>query len=265
MLYNQLFVDAIANALHDCKYTLVNNSFYIFNREIGLVISFGFDMFMNGSNFAIYGGADALCSQIDLWPNGQLSICGYDVNAYAPICGETAIDNLNINTATGDPKRYSKSLLTHKLDQNISLLEKCLLPDLLQIRNLEDYYNFKVKADGTRYFVATPFPTINTFFLCISLGKFKEASHIYHRMLLRQDNSIYDINACMHLASQSMINDALTGIDAQATSIIESFARIEREADVIEQILRDHHAALTIATQSRIDSSRATCDRFFAK
>ena len=269
MVYRQLFLDAIADALNGTEYRLVNNSFYIYKREVGIIIIVTFDTYWNVSGFRIYGGASAFCDQIELSSNGQLGIHCYDLNDYASHCGLPKIDNDNpLSEPFGRPKRYTKVLLVEKLQQNMELFRKSLLADLLEIESMEDYYNFEVKAGGIRYSVAIPFPSIDAFFLCIFLGKFKEAGHIYLRFLKNMHyyySIIEKINDSMNLASAYVIINALDGIDTQENSNKDSFIRFEKEAEMVENILRKHEAALMEEVQNRINKSRIICDRFFAE
>ena len=269
MLYRQLFLDAIAATLNGIEYHLVNNSFYIYKREIGIIIIATFDTYWNVSGFRIYGGASAFCDQIELLPNGQLGIHCYDLNDYAPHCDLSKIDNDNpLSESLGMPKRYTKALLEEKLQQNMELFKKSLLADLLKIESMEEYYSFEVKANGTKYSVAIPFPSVDAFFLCILLGKFKEAGHIYLRFLKNMNNyypSIEKINNSMNLTSAYVIINALDGIDVQANSNKDAFIRFEKEAEVVENVLRKHETVLMKEVQNRINKSRIICDRFFAE
>lgn len=264
MLYHQLFIDAIADTLSGTEYRLLDDSFYIYKREIGIVIKATFDVFNNASEFRIYGGASAFCERIKSF-DGHLAITCYDLNEYALRCGLPQIDN--VNPLGSGNRRYKKEVLAEKLQQNMELFRKSMLADLLGIESLEDYYNFAVKAYGTKYSVAIPFPEYDTFFLSISLGKFKEASHIYLRFL--KNMSIYDsvveaINDSMHLALDCDIFNALDGIDMQANTNMDAFDQFDKEAEVIESILRKHETILMDIIQYRVYASRIVCDRFFA-
>lgn len=261
-IYRQMFLGAIADALSGIEYHLVNDAFYVYKREIGVVIKVTFDAYSNVSAFRIYGGASAFCSSIELTSGGGLSVGCRDLNDYALRCGLPAIDNDN---PLGAGKRYRKAVLEEKLQKNMALFKKSMLADLLGIESVEDYYNYEVKAGGIRYTVEIPFPCIDTFFLCISLGKFREASHIYLRMLLQYmyTKSIDAINESMHLSSKDAVMDALDRVDVQVNSNKDTFIRFEKEAEAVESVLRDHEASLMEEVENRIDKSRIICDRFF--
>ena len=265
MLYRQLFIDAISDVLHDIQYRLVGNSFYIYKREIGVVICIGFDVFMGGSNFIIYGGAESVCSDIELLPNGKLPIGCYDVNVYAQRYRLPAFTNLNINPTDGAPKRYSKALLVPKLQQNLMLLKERLLPDLLRIESMEDYYNFKVRADGMMNAVAIPFPTIHTFYLCIFLGLIEPASHIYLRMHQRDDGNIAFINDHMKKDSRKKMIDVLECTQSRYIVLLESFEQYDTKAKAIETVLRENQESLKVEAQKRIERSTNTLNHFFSE
>ena len=265
MLFKQIFIDAIADVLKDTKYYLIDDSFYIYKREIGIVICLGFDVLLGGWTFYIAGGAASFCNNIELLPDHQLAIHCYDVNEYVEKCKCPSIENVNFDKVTGNPKRYTKALFIPKLRENIVLLKDRLLPDLLHIESLEDYYRFLVHADRTDYYIPIPLPSENTFFLCISLKKIREASHVYLLMLKQDDPAINSINQCMQLESEDIIFDALRQAASGAVSNKEAYTKIEDQAQIIEDMLRKHQNLLEIELQRRITNSREICERYFSE
>lgn len=244
---------------------MANDVFYIYKREFGLIIKFSFDVQMGGSDFFIYGGLSSFSDRIELWPNSQLSIYGYDVSTYATRCGQQAFSNMNPNLRNGLPNRYTKREITNRICYNIDMLKKYLLKDIMQISNFKEYYDFKVKADGFGYYLPIPFPSIDTFFLCISLNMLKQASHIYNLMLRRHDDNINVINKCMKLPSKSYIEDSLINPETflHSKSSLNSASVLESEAHIIENILIKQYSNLLIALDNTITNSRTVCDTFF--
>jgi len=265
MLFRQLFLDAISNELNGMDYYLKDNSFYIYKREAGVVLCISFDVFSNGSDFWVGAGAEDFSSSIEQLPNGQLSVRCYDVNEYAPRHGLQAIDNCNVSPENFLPKRHSKSTLLPKLHQNMNLLRNSLLKDLLSIETPEDYYRFRVRGDGMHHVASIPFPTISSFFLCVSLGKLREASHVYLMMLRRQDRNICAIDECMQLKPSDRILGALDECydPTPSNKNRNTYEQLEKEAKAIETVLNEYQKALLAETQRRIDSSRTVCDAFF--
>lgn len=263
MLFRQLFLDAISRELNGVEYCLKGDSFYIYRREIGVVICIAFDVFSNGSEFYIGAGATDFSSSIEVHPNGQLSVRCYDVNEYAPRCGYRGIDNRNVNPENCLPQRYSKSALVLKIQENVNLLRNTLLKELLGMQSLEDYYSFRVRADALHHTASIPFPTIDAFFLCISLDKFREAGHVYRMMLQRRDRDIFAIDECIRLNLSDRILRSLDEDCTQVTTNRDAFLRLEREGAVIEGILNEHRTTLLDEAQRKIARSRAVCDTYF--
>lgn len=265
MLYKQIFIDEISNAINSIDYFIANDVFYIYKRELGLIIKLSFDVQMGGSDFFIYGGLSSFSDRIELWPNSQLSIYGYDVSTYATRCGQQAFSNMNPILRNGLPKRYTKKEITNRICYNIDMLKKYLLKDIMQISNLKEYYDFKVKADGFGYYLPLPFPSIDTFFLCISLDRFKQASHIYNLMLRRNDDNINTINKYMELPFKSYIEDSLLNSETRfhSKSSLNSLSILESEAYIIENILIKQRSNLLITLDNTITNSRTVCDTFF--
>ena len=261
MLHRQLFIDAIENALGDTDYRLVGDSFYLYRPERGLVIKLSFDVLSGGSDFYIYGGAAAFCDKIEIWPDGQLSISGCDVSTYASCCGLPTFSNMNIDTANILlARRYTKAQLSRGIARNIDVFKKTLMPELLHMEGMEDYFNFKVKADGFRYYVPIPFPGINAFYLCLQLGKFREASHVCLMMLQRDAENVRAI-------CKNMLPDVINALGNTETPEIHSnantFERLDAQAKSIESVLNARQDDLKVVLRQRIDYSRTVCEKFF--
>lgn len=301
MVYRQLFLDAIADALCGTNYRLVNcpdfnfSSFYIYQREIGITANISFNTYYNTSGFDIIVCLGSLSEDtIEDDDLRYLNVSCYTLNEYASVCGLMPIDNNNpLSEPLGRPKRYTKALLVEKLQQNMELFRKSLLADFLHIENMEDYFNFRAKmesnevagfferanfediynynltADAIISAVKIPYPSEQAFSLCLSLGKFKEASYVYLLPFFKSDYFHSDcldrIDTCMKLELKKEVAKALEGIDMPVNSSKDAFIRFEREAKVVENILRKHQTALMEVIQNRVNKNRIIVDRFFAK
>lgn len=263
MLFRELFIDAIAHELRDVEYRLIGDRFYIYKCETGIVCSFSFDVIMNGSDFYIFGGAASFCDKIEMLPSRQLLLYGYDVSSYAARCGLKSFSNVNYGADVYQRKRYTKAQIIKAIENNMAVFRETLLPDILNIASLEDYYNLRVKGDGFGYYVPVPFPSVSSFYLCISLEKFREASHVYLQMLRRNDEGVGEIDRHMHLPTRNHVIEALDKLYEARPVFADSFERLDREAKIIEDILLEHKEYLAEQLQRRISASRETCDVFF--
>lgn len=250
-MYKELFTQAMKPILQGMDYVQEDCSFYLYRRPIQVVELISFDMISGGGMFYVFGGAAAFCNAICVYPNNQLSIGCYDVNDYLLKQGKPSLDNRCFSDNTGlSLKRYSKKQFIEQLDKNLELFRNTLLSDILKIKSLDDYYSFKVKGDAYGHIARIPFPTIDSFNLCIQLGKIYEASIIVFQMLRRNDPYLQLIDKILSMR------------------IIKATQDMEYVEDICEFILHTLEANLDkfrIELDLRIDESRRICDQFFEK
>ena len=283
MTYRRMFLDAIAGALNGTDYRFIDGEYYIYKREVGIVISVTYDTYWNMNGFHIEGSLSSFCGRRSITRYGLSNDYFYELNVYAYSCGLPRVDEVNPLLLSGSLsgyyirylRRYPKELLAENLQRTMELLKKSMLADFLGIESMEDYYNFIVKHRRIICPVEIPSPieipspTEDAFFLCILLGKLKEASHIYLRFLYSKEDYgpyIEVLNEVINLKPVFRdIQNALDGIEPQTNSGNDALIRFEEEAEVVETILRKHEAVLKEETQNRINESRIICDRYFAE
>lgn len=153
------------------------------------------------------------------------------------------------------------------LQENISLLKNTLLAELLKIDSVEDYYAFAIKHDsllmGTQYFPPIPFPSLSAFFLCIHVGKIREAGAVYTALLHQHNEAIFNINACMRPESTKEIHEKFDRLDYPNT-MHGGAERWLAEIEIVCNLLRERQELLKDEVSKRIERSRNVCDWFLA-
>lgn len=147
------------------------------------------------------------------------------------------------------------------------MLKNTLLAELLKIDSVEDYYAFAIKHDsllmGTQYFPPIPFPSLSAFFLCIHVGKIREAGAVYTALLHQHNEAIFNINACMRPESTKEIHEKFDRLDYPNT-MHGGAERWLAEIEIVCNLLRERQELLKDEVSKRIERSRNVCDRFLA-
>lgn len=249
-MFKEIFTKVMAAELLELDFRVVGGNFYLYKRDIGIVELIGFDMLFGGRDFYIAAGASSFCRKITVYPNNQLSIKCYDVAEYSRKCGIEPIVNL-IDGRTGNAKtKYGKKSFEAQLERNIQLFRVTLLRDLSGLTNLMDYYNFKVKADAFGHEARIPFPTIDTFFLCVQLEKIMEASTVLLLMLKRGDDAVKYLGKDISNALDDILENSISSTEI---------------CNMLSRVLYDHKDILHEKMERRISESRLVCDCYFKR
>lgn len=271
MLYREEFLMAIETTLSSYDHYQIGNNFYIYKPEAEMLCEISFDVMNGASDFEILGGATTFCNEIEWIPpiydldgkTGWLRVWCPSVREYSQRQGFAVGDNVNLNKK-GLPQRYTKEKLRLQLQKNAASLER-LLSEWEDIKSIYDYYLFAIKQSnlltGSRLFPPVPFPSIDSFFLSIRVGKMREASTIYIDLLRKSSEEISTINA--YLPAQPL-RRAIEKISSLAFPITTRGLKDRRaeETRIIKKLLTEYQDILLKEAMERVANGRKTCENF---